>query len=264
MEKCLTDKSIIEIISGHNGTSLFNEEGVAIEYEFLTKNIKKIGKQLSSIDSKNNKICALVLPNGIDMAISFLALANYVTVSPLNPSYTREEFLFFLEDLDCDFIIADDNASNALIEAAKLLKIKLFYIESYSPENELLIKSLPTSSISLPNQNKTDDICLILHTSGTTSRPKQVQLSCMNIISSALNIAHVLKLEKKDKGINIMPLFHIHGLIASLLSSIVSEDTKIFFEKAHSIDFHLPHYEIPQLLSHYYTVHQSRKGGHLG
>ena len=100
MEKHLTDKSIIEIISGHNGTSLFNEEGVAIEYEFLAKNIKKIGKQLSSIDSKNNKICALVLPNGIDMAISFLALANYVTVSPLNPSYTREEFLFFLEDLD--------------------------------------------------------------------------------------------------------------------------------------------------------------------
>ena len=167
MEKRLTDKSIIEIISGHNGTSLFNEEGVAIEYEFLAKNIKKIGKQLSSIDSKNNKICALVLPNGIDMAISFLALSNYVTVSPLNPSYTREEFLFFLEDLDCDFIIADDNASNALIEAAKLLKIKLFYIESYSPESELLIKSLPTSSISLPHQNKTDDICLILHTSGT-------------------------------------------------------------------------------------------------
>ena len=142
MEKRLTDKSIIEIISGHNGTTLFNEEGVAIEYEFL---------------AKNNKICVLVLPNGIDMAISFLALANYVTVSPLNPSYTREEFLFFLEDLDCDFIISDDNASNALIEAAKLLKIKLFYIESYSPESELLIKSLPTSSISLPNQNKTDD-----------------------------------------------------------------------------------------------------------
>ena len=237
MEKRLTDKSIIEIISGHNGTSLFNEEGVAIEYEFLAKNIKKIGKQLSSIDTKNNKICALVLPNGIDMAISFLALANYVTVSPLNPSYTREEFLFFLEDLDCDFIIADDNASNALIEAAKLLKIKLFYIESYSPESELLIKSLQ-SSISLPNQNKTDDICLILHTSGTTSRPKQVQLSCMNIISSALNIAHVLKLEKKDKGINIMPLFHIHGLIASLLSSIVTGSSLVCTSGFNALTFY--------------------------
>ena len=98
MEKGLTNSSIIEIISAHNGASLFNDEGIAIEYEFLAKNIKTIGKQLSSIDIKNNKICALVLPNGIGMAISFLALANYVTVSPLNPSYTREEFLFFLED----------------------------------------------------------------------------------------------------------------------------------------------------------------------
>ena len=210
---------------------------IAIEYEFLAKNIKKIGKQLSSIDIKNNKICALVLPNGIDMAISFLALINYVTVSPLNPSYTREEFLFFLEDLDCDFIIADDNASNALVEAAKLLKIKLFYLDSYSPENELLIKSLPTSSKSLPNQNKTDDICLILHTSGTTSRPKQVQLSCMNIISSALNIANVLK-RKKDKGMNIMPLFHIHGLIASLLSSIVTGSSLVCTSGFNALTFY--------------------------
>ena len=222
MDKSLTNRSILEIIKTHNGTSLFSDEGLAIEYEVLANNIEKIGKQLSSMNMKNNEICALVLPNGIDMAISFLALANYATVSPLNPSYTKEEFLFFLEDLNCEFIITDDNASNALIDAAKQLKIKLFYLDSYSPKNELLIKSLPTSAVSLPKQNKTDDICLILHTSGTTSRPKQVQLSCMNIISSALNIANVLKLDKKDKGMNIMPLFHIHGLIASLLSSIVT------------------------------------------
>ena len=143
-----------------------------------------------------------------------------------------------MEDLDCDFIIADDNASNALVEAAKLLKIKLFYLDSYSPENELLIKSLPTSSISLPHQNKTDDICLILHTSGTTSRPKQVQLSCMNIISSALNIANVLKLEKKDKGMNIMPLFHIHGLIASLLSSIVTGSSLVCTSGFNALTFY--------------------------
>ena len=79
---------------------------------------------------ENNKICALILPNGVDMAISFLALANYVTVSPLNPNYTKEEFLFFLEDLDCEFIITDNNASNSLMEAAKQLKIKLFYLNN--------------------------------------------------------------------------------------------------------------------------------------
>ncbi len=221
MVTSLTGKSIVEIMKVHGGQCLLGEDGLELEYEDLVETIEEFGKQLSSIDMENNKICALVLPNGIDMAISFLALANYVTVSPLNPNYTKEEFLFFLKDLDCEFIITDNNASNSLLEAAKQLKIKLFYLNNYSPKNRLSIKSLSTPPECLLNQNRADDICLILHTSGTTSRPKQVQLSCVNIISSALNIARVLQLEKKDKGMNIMPLFHIHGLIASLLSSIV-------------------------------------------
>ena len=95
MVKSSTNKSIIDIIKSHNGPCLLNEDGLEIKYEALGKNIELIGAQLSSIDLKKNKICALVLPNGIDMATSFLALANFVTVSPLNPNYTKEEFLFF-------------------------------------------------------------------------------------------------------------------------------------------------------------------------
>ena len=130
MVKSSTNKSIIDIIKSHNGPCLWNEDGLEIKYEALGENIELIGAQLSSIDLKKNKICALVLPNGIDMAMSFLALANFVTVSPLNPNYTKEEFLFFLQDLDCEFIIADKNASNALIEAAEQLGIRLFYLNS--------------------------------------------------------------------------------------------------------------------------------------
>ena len=110
----------------HRGQCLYSNDGLELKYEDLVETIEEFGKQLSSIDMENNRICALVLPNGVNMAISFLALANYVTVSPLNPNYTKEEFLFFLEDLGCEFIITDNNASNSLMEAAKQLKIKLF------------------------------------------------------------------------------------------------------------------------------------------
>ena len=92
----LTGKSIVEIIKAHRGPCLFSDDGLELEYKDLAETIEEFGKQLSSIDIQNNKICALVLPNGVDIAISFLALANYVTVSPLNPNYTKEEFLFFL------------------------------------------------------------------------------------------------------------------------------------------------------------------------
>ena len=222
----------------HRGQCLFSANRLKLEYEDLVETIEEFGKQLSSIEMEKNKICALVLPNGVDMAISFLALASYVTVSPLNPNYTKEEFLFFLEDLDCEFIITDNNASNSLMEAAKQLKIKLFYLNNYSPKNKLSIKSLSTPSKCLLDQNKGNDICLILHTSGTTSRPKQVELSCMNIISSALNIARVLQLEKEDKGMNIMPLFHIHGLVASLLSSIVTGSSVICTSGFNALTFY--------------------------
>ena len=140
--------------------------------------------------------------------------------------------------MDCEFIIADNNASNALIESAKQLGIKLFHLNSNTSESGLSIKSLPATSTCSLDQNKGDDTCLILHTSGTTSRPKQVQLSCINIISSALNIANVLKLKKTDKGLNIMPLFHIHGLIASLLSSIVTGSSLVCTNGFNALTFY--------------------------
>ena len=59
-----------------------------------------------------------------------------------------------------------------------------------------------------------DDVALVLYTSGTTSRPKIVPLTNRNICVSAGNIAETLRLTPEDRCLNVMPLFHIHGLIA--------------------------------------------------
>ena len=60
----------------------------------------------------------------------------------------------------------------------------------------------------------------MLHTSGTTSRPKIVPLRQSNICASARNIAGTLAFTAQDRGLNIMPLFHIHGLIAGILAPL--------------------------------------------
>jgi acyl-CoA synthetase (AMP-forming)/AMP-acid ligase II len=65
-----------------------------------------------------------------------------------------------------------------------------------------------------------DDIALVLHTSGTTSRPKIVPLSQRNVCASARNVRQTLGLTPDDRNLSIMPLFHIHGLIASLLAPL--------------------------------------------
>jgi acyl-CoA synthetase (AMP-forming)/AMP-acid ligase II len=66
----------------------------------------------------------------------------------------------------------------------------------------------------------TEDIALVLHTSGTTSRPKIVPLSHANVCASAVHISKSLLLTADDRCLNIMPLFHIHGLMAAVLASL--------------------------------------------
>ena len=65
-----------------------------------------------------------------------------------------------------------------------------------------------------------DDVALVLHTSGTTARPKIVPLTHRNVCASARHIAGSLALTPADLCLNVMPLFHIHGLVAALLSSL--------------------------------------------
>jgi acyl-CoA synthetase (AMP-forming)/AMP-acid ligase II/acyl carrier protein len=67
-----------------------------------------------------------------------------------------------------------------------------------------------------------EDIALVLHTSGTTSRPKMVPLSHQNLCASAGHIGQALALGPSDRCLNIMPLFHIHGLVAAVLASLAA------------------------------------------
>ena len=74
----------------------------------------------------------------------------------------------------------------------------------------------------LPGLAEAGDVALLLHTSGTTSRPKLVPLTHANLAASAAHIGTVLRLKPDDRCLNIMPLFHIHGLIAAVLASLAA------------------------------------------
>ena len=67
---------------------------------------------------------------------------------------------------------------------------------------------------------RSGDVALVLHTSGTTARPKIVPLTHANLAVSAANIARSLALDPGDRCLNVMPLFHIHGLVAAVLASL--------------------------------------------
>lgn len=197
-----------------------------LTYCRLCDRISEISTILNILGVGRNDRVAVTLPNGPEMAIAFLAIASIATCAPLNPAYRAEEFDFYLSDLNAKALIIQPGvaeSAKAIAQKRGIPIIELFPIleakaGSFTLINEGLLQNLNSSSAIL--NPKSDDVALVLHTSGTTSRPKIVPLTHLNLCTSAHNIRVALNLVESDCCLNVMPLFHIHGLIGALLSSL--------------------------------------------
>jgi len=216
----MKNQIVIKMFQDHNddNIALTSETNSKLLYGELKLFVNNISRQLAGNGITNKDRAAIILPNGPYMASSFLAISSYMSAAPLNPAYKTNEYEFYLKDLSPKIVIVEPNSKNNVIEVAKKLKIPVceIKIQKDSPSGlfDLFDKS---SEYSLPEEN---DEALVLHTSGTTSRPKIVPLTNKNIFSSAVNISKSLELSEIDHCLNIMPLFHIHGLIAILAASV--------------------------------------------
>jgi acyl-CoA synthetase (AMP-forming)/AMP-acid ligase II len=167
---------------------------------------------------------AIVLPNGPDMASAFITIGQACATAPLNPAYRAEEFEFYLKDLAARAIVVEDGYNGPALDAVRALEIKVIRLSRSSgqPAGKFELTAEFQASATKIERPSPEDIALILHTSGTTSRPKVVPLSQANLFASANNIVESLDLTPADRCLNVMPLFHIHGLIAAVTASLAA------------------------------------------
>jgi acyl-CoA synthetase (AMP-forming)/AMP-acid ligase II len=165
---------------------------------------------------------AIVLPNGPEMAAAFVAIAAGATTAPLNPAYKAEEFDFYLGDLDARALVVLDGMDSPALAVAARRGIPVLRLVPGEAAGAFTLDA-PAAMAGTPGSSgfaAAEDAALVLHTSGTTSRPKMVPLSQANVTASAHHIALTLALGPGDVCLNIMPLFHIHGLMAATLASL--------------------------------------------
>jgi oxalate---CoA ligase len=166
---------------------------------------------------------ALVSKNGPEMAAAFIAIAHGATVVPLNPADKVDEFETYLSGLDARALVVTAGDASPAIEAATRLGILVLTL---SPRDggagDFAISGGAGAGKAREGFAGPDDIALMLYTSGTTSSPKIVPLSQHNVAVSARNIARTLEFSESDCGLNIMPLFHVHGIVAGLLAPLSS------------------------------------------
>jgi acyl-CoA synthetase (AMP-forming)/AMP-acid ligase II len=163
---------------------------------------------------------AIVLPNGPEMAAVFVAVACAATTAPLNPAYRQEEFEFYIDDLKSKALLVAKGVETPARAAAAKLGVPIIEVVPGSEAGSFTLEGGAPGAAATPGMAQEDDVALVLHTSGTTARPKIVPLTHGNVTASARHIGATLQLSPADTCLNVMPLFHIHGLIAAVLSSL--------------------------------------------
>ena len=201
----------------------------ALDYRGLRAQVAAATAALNAAGLGRNDRVAIVLPNGPEMATCFLSCASAVTSAPLNPAYRGDEFEFYLDDLQAKALIVERASTSPAVEAARKLGVQVIElaVAEGAAAGQFSLRAVAATPSANGGPSQPQDVAMVLHTSGTTSRPKRVPLSVANLCASAKQIAGTLQFTPQDIGLNIMPLFHIHGLLAGLLAPL-SAGSQVF------------------------------------
>jgi acyl-CoA synthetase (AMP-forming)/AMP-acid ligase II len=210
------------------------ELGIRLTYDSLRRQVWTMANALASVGIRRGDSVAIALPNGLPALVSFLAASIAGTAAPLNPAYPYEEFHFFLGDTGARILLCPAVGAEFVRAAAADRKIPVFSVEM-SEQGKVSLANAPTGGSA--SEPTADDIALVLHTSGSTGRPKRVPLRHFNLAVSSANIANTYALSEEDVSLCIMPLFHIHGLIGSVMATLLSGGTVVIPTKFNALSF---------------------------
>ncbi len=205
---------------------------IRVSYAALRTQIEALADALAAAGVARGDRVGIALPNGLPAIACFLAASLAGTAAPLNPAYTEEEFRFYLDDTGARTLIVPPDGAEAARAAARDARILAVHMDA---AGTLSFDGVHGRGRLTPPGG--DDVALVLHTSGSTGRPKRVPLSHANLSISARNVARGYALTPSDVSICVMPLFHVHGLVASTLATFATGGTVVIPARFNPLSF---------------------------
>ncbi len=219
---------------GHRTAVILPEAGIQVTYDSLREQVMTMADALAALGIGRQDRVATVLPNGLPAIVSFLAGSIAGTAAPLNPGYRLDEFNFYLEDTSARILLCPPDGAP---EARRAAEGKI-PVHSIQMDETGFVRIVDAPAVLRAAEGPSpEDIALVLHTSGSTGRPKRVPIRHRNIAASAKNIVETYNLSPTDVALCAMPLFHVHGLVASTLSTLLSGGTVVVPAKFNPLSF---------------------------
>lgn len=233
MSKPTTLLDLLTSTPADNTAIVLPEHGISITYGGLRAQVEAVSAALVAAGIRRGDRVGMALPNGLPTIVGFLAASMAGTAAPLNPAYKEDEFRFYLEDTHAKvLLLPPDGAADARRAAGDHVPVISIGMDAAG------VVSLAGAPRGVPVASPSvDDVALILHTSGSTGRPKRVPLSHANLSISAQNVARSYELSSSDVSLCVMPLFHVHGLVASTLATLASGGTVVVPGKFNPLSF---------------------------
>lgn len=202
---------------------------LTVSYQRLAADVKAFQQKLAKLGVSAQSAVSIALPNSYEFIVSFIAASwQRAIAAPLNSAYKQSEFEFYIDDLSSAVALVPKGAFGqdaAAVRAAR--KYNAAIAECYYNGKEVVLDvkeagKLASKGNAAIESAQPDDIALVLHTSGTTGRPKAVPLTHRNLRRTMKNIQATYQLTQKDRTLLVMPLFHVHGLLAGFLAPLAS------------------------------------------
>ena len=222
------------------------EQNIRVTYGGLRNQVEAVAEALAASGIQRGDRVGIALPNGLPTIVGFLAASMAGTAAPLNPAYREDEFRFYLEDTRARvLLLPPDGAEEARRAAGDRVPILAVGMDAAGVVglSGASRGGVPNAAAALGRRSApitapgVDDVALILHTSGSTGRPKRVPLSHANLSISARNVARSYGLTSSDVSLCVMPLFHVHGLVASTLATLATGGTVVVPGKFSPLSF---------------------------
>ncbi len=197
---------------------------LALTYGRLAQRMQDVAAQLHSMGVGRHDRVALALPNGPELAVALLTVAATATCAPLNPAYGRREFETYLAALHAQALLVPAGIDSAARAAARTLDLDIIELSSTGTGEvgDFAFTGAMRKRRGRRRAAQPDEVAFILQTSGTTSQPKRVPLTHANVCTRAYNKSVAHRLDDSDRCLNVMPLWYGHGLIHTLLVSLMA------------------------------------------
>ena len=230
-----TPSTLLDLLSGGRPDStaiIVPEKDLRVSYASLKEQVVAVAEALAAAGVKRGDRIGTALPNGLPNVVTFLAASLVGTAAPLNPAYKEDDFRFYLEDTAARFLLLPPDGAEEARRAAGD-KVPIIAVDL----DEAGRVRLSTPGRKAFTASSVDDVALILHTSGSTGRPKRVPLTHAQLSISARNVAQTYNLTPADVSLCVMPLFHVHGLVASTLATLATGGTVVVPAKFNPLSF---------------------------